>query len=66
MIDCYIEHRIPKSLLAGLMWVGTDKDGTPKVRHTCEASDNLRQYGWLRHDGRTYGYQVSIHVGFLV
>lgn len=28
--------------------------------HWCESGDNLDQYGWLQHDGRTFGYQ-EIH-----
>lgn len=26
-------------------------------RHWCEIGDGLDQYGWLQHDGRTFGYQ---------
>ncbi|KAL2629040.1 hypothetical protein R1flu_013726 [Riccia fluitans] len=51
-----IRARVPKSLLAGLMWLGV-KDGRYSLRHTCEESDKLSRYGWLRHDGTTYGRQ---------
>lgn len=27
------------------------------LRHWCETGDNLDQYGWLQHDGRTFGVQ---------
>ena len=50
--------RTPKSLLAGLMWLGV-KEGHYSLRHTCEESDKLSRYAWVRHDGATYGQQVS-------
>eukprot|EP00850_Spirogloea_muscicola_P022011 SM000272S10278 [mRNA] locus=s272:104617:110725:- [translate_table: standard] len=46
----------PKSLLGGLMWLGV-KDGGLSLRHTCEESDRLARYGWLRHDGESFGRQ---------
>lgn len=49
--------RTPKSLLAGLMWLGV-KEGRYSLRHTCEESDKLSRYAWVRHDGATYGRQV--------
>lgn len=61
-----IRARVPKSLLAGLMWVGVNSNGIPAVRHTCEASDNLRKYGWLRHDGKSYGYQEILDGSILL
>lgn len=60
-----IRARIPKSLLAGLMWVGFS-NGVPALRHTCETSDNLSQYGWLRHDGLSYGHQEIIDGSLLI
>eukprot|EP00899_Mesostigma_viride_P027617 jgi/Mesvir1/803/Mv17396-RA.1 len=50
--------RRPQSLLAGLMWF--DPQNTQEglqLRHSCEQGDRLSQYGWLRHDGRSYGRQ---------
>ncbi|MCO5574989.1 hypothetical protein L7F22_028786 [Adiantum nelumboides] len=52
-----VRARVPKSLLAGLMWISVDSNGMLAVRHTCEASNNMKRYGWLRHDGRSFGYQ---------
>lgn len=26
-------------------------------RHWCDSNDNIDKYGWLQHDGRTFGYQ---------
>eukprot|EP00249_Psilotum_nudum_P013497 c24364_g2_i3 orf=369-2918(-) len=65
-----IRSRTPKSLLAGLMWLGFN-NGVYSLRHTCENSDNLSKYGWLRHDGLAYGRQeiidqnVSIQTSFV-
>ncbi|XP_055594346.1 uncharacterized protein LOC129745350 isoform X2 [Uranotaenia lowii] len=40
------------------MWFHPDKlRSLTDIRHNCEISDNLDQYGWLLHDGRTFGYQ---------
>ncbi|BBN11838.1 mannosyl-oligosaccharide glucosidase [Marchantia polymorpha subsp. ruderalis] len=57
-----IRSRTPQSLLAGLMWLGV-KDGRYAIRHTCEESDKLARYGWLRHDGSTYGRQELLDQG---
>ena len=27
------------------------------IRHTCEHGDGLKSYGWVKHDGRTFGNQ---------
>lgn len=52
-----VNCRIPKSILAGFMWLGV-KDGQYALRHTCEESDKLSRYAWVCHDGATYGRQV--------
>lgn len=28
------------------------------MRHVCQDSDELKQYGWTSHNGRDYGHQV--------
>lgn len=33
-------------------------------RHWCESGDNLDRYGWLQHDGRTFGYQEIVDFPF--
>lgn len=53
----FCDIRTPKSLLAGLMWLGV-KDNRYSLRHTCEEGDKLSRYAWVRHDGATYGRQV--------
>ncbi|KAH9607597.1 hypothetical protein KSS87_016297 [Heliosperma pusillum] len=52
----------PKSLIAGLMWIGV-KDGRYHMRHVCQDSDDLRTYGWTHHNGRDYGRQLIIDNG---
>src|SRR5262249_25346682 len=37
-------------------WAATDGVGAD-IRHTCEHSDNLQRYGYLKHDGRYFGMQ---------
>ncbi|KAK9768353.1 Processing alpha glucosidase I [Basidiobolus ranarum] len=50
--------RVPESLLTGLMWFGLDDiQSFQHIRHSCEQGDNLDSYGYLRHDGRTFGQQ---------
>ncbi|ORX92341.1 glycoside hydrolase [Basidiobolus meristosporus CBS 931.73] len=50
--------RIPESLATGLMWFGLeDFQSFRNIRHSCEQGDNLDSYGYLRHDGRTFGQQ---------
>ncbi|KAL9225563.1 hypothetical protein vseg_001469 [Gypsophila vaccaria] len=52
-----IRARTPKSLIAGLMWIGV-KDGQYHLRHVCQDSDDLGTYGWTHHNGRDYGRQL--------
>jgi hypothetical protein len=55
-----IRARTPKSLLAGLMWLGLKQGQGSSLRHTCDESDGLARYcSWVRHDGTTYGRQVN-------
>lgn len=54
-----VRARTPRSLLAGLMWIGV-KDGRYHVRHVCQDSDELSTYGWTEHNGRDYGHQVVV------
>ncbi|CAN6726949.1 unnamed protein product [Malus baccata var. baccata] len=54
-----IRARTPRSLIAGLMWIGI-KDGRYFMRHVCQDSDDLSKYGWAQHDGRSFGHQVIV------
>eukprot|EP00195_Chlamydomonas_chlamydogama_P007994 CAMPEP_0202898164 /NCGR_PEP_ID=MMETSP1392-20130828/6754_1 /ASSEMBLY_ACC=CAM_ASM_000868 /TAXON_ID=225041 /ORGANISM="Chlamydomonas chlamydogama, Strain SAG 11-48b" /LENGTH=860 /DNA_ID=CAMNT_0049584015 /DNA_START=924 /DNA_END=3506 /DNA_ORIENTATION=- len=55
--------RTPKSLLSGLMWFNPDSVDTlrgQRVRHAASQDDELSTYGWVRHDGESYGRQVLV------
>lgn len=52
-----VRARTPQSLVAGLMWLGV-KNERYFMRHVCQDSDELKQYGWTSHNGRDYGHQV--------
>lgn len=54
-----VTGRTPRSLVAGLMWLGL-KDGRYHMRHVCQDSDGLSKYGWVQHNGRDFGHQVLI------
>ncbi|KAK8485543.1 hypothetical protein V6N13_090462 [Hibiscus sabdariffa] len=54
-----IRARTPRSLVAGLMWIGV-KDGRYFIRHVCQDSDELSTYGWTSHNGRDFGHQVLV------
>lgn len=57
-----IRARTPRSLVAGLMWIGV-KDGVYHMRHVCQDSDELKTYGWTQHNGRDFGHQVLVDQG---
>ena len=50
-----------RSLLSGMMWFVYD--GQFNIRHTCEHGDKLQRYGWVRHDGTSFGQQEIIDNG---
>ena len=54
-----LKTRSPADLLFGLMWMIPDKikPNDLGLRHWCEQGDNLDTYGWLQHDGRSFGVQ---------
>lgn len=62
MVDAELVGRTPRSLVAGLMWVGM-KDGMYHMRHVCQDSDELNTYGWTQHNGRDFGHQVLVDQG---
>lgn len=40
------------------MWHGGDGNGgVEALRHECSEGDGLGPYGWVEHDGRSYGKQ---------
>lgn len=38
------------------MWL-QQREGGGSLRHSCEQSDGLSRYGWLMHDGESFGRQ---------
>ncbi|XP_068129656.1 mannosyl-oligosaccharide glucosidase [Hyperolius riggenbachi] len=57
-----MKTRSPRSVVTGLMWVS--QSGSSSLRHTCEQSDGLARYGWLLHDGVSFGIQEIGDKGF--
>lgn len=60
-----VRPRLPRSLLAGLMWANADsfEAVTQGLRHTCEQGGEMRGYGWDEFDSRTGGRQTVHDVG---
>ncbi|KAJ8407547.1 hypothetical protein AAFF_G00274040 [Aldrovandia affinis] len=52
-----MKTRSPKSVVTGLMWMRQFSDLDVSLRHTCEQGDRLQSYGWLMHDGLSFGVQ---------
>ena len=36
------------------------------MRHSCEQSDKLPRYGWIRHDGINFGMQEIVDHGYVL
>jgi len=50
--------RSPKSPLFGVMWVDpTNQNALDNVRHEAHQGDGLDKYGWVAHDGESFGRQ---------
>ncbi|XP_076150845.1 mannosyl-oligosaccharide glucosidase [Alosa pseudoharengus] len=52
-----MKTRSPRSVVTGLMWLRQFSDMDVNLRHTCEQGDRLQGYGWLMHDGVSFGVQ---------
>lgn len=52
-----MKTRSPHSVVTGMMWMRQFSDIDVNLRHTCEQGDRLQGYGWLMHDGITFGVQ---------
>ncbi|CAG9789851.1 unnamed protein product [Diatraea saccharalis] len=52
-----MKSREPKSPVFGLMWYDLAAVSHKGIRHWCDQNDNLPSYGWLRHDGISFGEQ---------
>lgn len=53
-----MKSREPWSPVFGLMWYELAAAAQKGIRHWCDQGDNLPTYGWLRHDGVTFGEQL--------
>lgn len=52
--------RTARPLLLGMMWFDPTDAATvhqEAIRHEAQQGDKLSSYGWVRHDGRSYGRQ---------
>ncbi|KAG9307496.1 hypothetical protein G9A89_017326 [Geosiphon pyriformis] len=51
--------RLPESLLTGLMWFGVD-DSTKwqHIRHACDQGDDMAEYSYKKHNGRSFAMQT--------
>jgi mannosyl-oligosaccharide glucosidase len=54
--------RVSKSFSFGLMWtsVANGQLGINTLRHSCEQSDRMSEYGWSRYHPRTGGVQIIV------
>ncbi|KAM8878839.1 mannosyl-oligosaccharide glucosidase [Spinachia spinachia] len=52
-----MKTRSSRSIVTGMMWMRQFADMDVNLRHTCEQGDRLQGYGWLMHDGVTFGVQ---------
>ncbi|XP_071828540.1 mannosyl-oligosaccharide glucosidase-like isoform X2 [Apostichopus japonicus] len=60
-----LKTRRPNSPVTGLMWFKQHVRQRPlPIRHTCEQSDQLESYGWLKHDGLNFGIQDIVEKEF--
>ncbi|KAL0803320.1 hypothetical protein ABMA28_017199 [Loxostege sticticalis] len=53
-----MKTREPQSPVFGMMWYKMGITSQRDIRHWCDQGDNLPTYGWLRHDGVTFGEQL--------
>ncbi|XP_045530624.1 mannosyl-oligosaccharide glucosidase [Pieris brassicae] len=53
-----LKSREPKSPVFGMMWYELATAVHKGIRHWCDQNDNLPSYGWIRHDGFTFGEQI--------
>eukprot|EP01102_Stenamoeba_stenopodia_P014750 TRINITY_DN4940_c0_g1_i2.p1 TRINITY_DN4940_c0_g1~~TRINITY_DN4940_c0_g1_i2.p1 ORF type:complete len:816 (-),score=189.00 TRINITY_DN4940_c0_g1_i2:35-2482(-) len=52
--------RVRRGIVTGMLW---SIAGSADVRHFCEQGDGLSRYGWLEHDGKSYGHQEILDNG---
>lgn len=54
---CGIRGREPQSLVAGVMWSLATMQSWQHIRHAARGEDRLQEFGWNRHNLRSYGEQ---------
>ena len=60
-LNAHMHVHVSRSVIAGMMWFKYDKE--LNVRHTCEHGDKLQKFGWIRHDGISFGQQEILDSG---
>ncbi|XP_023654927.1 mannosyl-oligosaccharide glucosidase isoform X2 [Paramormyrops kingsleyae] len=61
-----MKTRSPRSMVTGLMWMRQSPEVEVSLRHTCEQGDRLHGYGWLAHDGLSFGVQEIRDTDFIL
>jgi len=62
-----LRTKVPDSPMFGMMFFSQfPKGGQLHLRYSCEQSDHLAKYGWLRHDGSTFGSQEIVDDDFIL
>ena len=57
----FVHPSLFSSVIAGLMWM--TYDGNFNIRHMCEHGDGLQSFGWIKHDGVSFGQQDIVDSG---
>lgn len=48
----------PEAMVAGIMWhAGDGRSNVENLRHECREGNGVGPYGWLEHDGKSFGKQ---------
>uniref|UniRef100_A0A4W5Q9M4 Mannosyl-oligosaccharide glucosidase n=1 Tax=Hucho hucho TaxID=62062 RepID=A0A4W5Q9M4_9TELE len=50
-----MKTRSPRSVVTGMTWMRQFSGVELNLRNTCEQGDGLQGYGWLMHDGLSFG-----------
>ncbi|XP_039607741.1 mannosyl-oligosaccharide glucosidase [Polypterus senegalus] len=59
-----MKTRSPRPIVTGMMWLRQFGGLDINLRHNCEQGDHLPSYGWLMHDGTSFGIQEIRDVDF--
>ena len=50
-----LRSKSENSPLIGLLWYKPSLMDGDLLRHQCDNEDNMKRYGWNKHDGKSYG-----------